>query len=92
MRSLEWKEPVIMCVSEIAQLRQQIELEMDAMRYALSGFALGTARHAFIQKKLEHIGACQDSLAHHIGEDAANQIVCSLYIQAMEDTSSPINV
>lgn len=77
-----------MCVSEIARLRQQIELEMDAMRYAFSGFALGTARHAFIHKKLERIGACQDSLAHHIGENAAHQFVCSLYVRTMEDTSS----
>jgi nicotinic acid phosphoribosyltransferase len=80
-----------MCASEVAQLRQQIELEMDAMRGALSGFALGTARHAFIQAKMERIGTCQHSLAHHIGVDAANQLVCSLYMETMEDTSSPVN-
>jgi hypothetical protein len=81
-----------MCVSEIAQIRQQIELEIDAMRYALSGLALGTARHSFIQTKMERIGACQHSLAHHIGEDAANQLVCSLYVRTMEEASSQFDV
>lgn len=81
-----------MCVSEIARIRQQIELEMDAMRYALSGLALGTASHSFIQTKMERIGACQHSLAHHIGEDAANQLVCSLYVRTMEDASSQFDV
>jgi hypothetical protein len=85
------KEFVIMCVSEVAQLREQIELEMDAMRGALSGFAVGTARHAFIQAKMERIGACQHSLAHHIGIDAATQLVCSLYMETMEETSSQAN-
>jgi hypothetical protein len=81
-----------MCVSEVARIRQQIELEMDAMRYALSGLSLGTARHSFIQAKMEKIGECRHSLAHHIGEDAASQLVCSLYVRTMEDASSQFDV
>ena len=39
-----------MC-SEVARLRQQIELECAALQQALTGFAL-TAQHEIIQKKL----------------------------------------
>lgn len=77
-----------MCGSEIVQLRQQIELEMDAMQRAMNGFAQGTARHTFIHARMERIGACQDTLAHHIGPTAAGQIVCNLYMQIMEGTTS----
>lgn len=74
--------------SEIAQLRQQIELELAAMRRGLAGIATGTARHTFIQTRMERIGACQDSLAGKVGDARANHIVCSLYIQAMESDGS----
>ncbi len=70
--------------SEVARLRQQIELELDAMRRGLYGISAGTARHAFIHARMERIGACQDTLAHEIGEKAASQVVCSMYMQTME--------
>ena len=34
--------------SEVAQLRQQIALELDAMHTGLLGISTGTARHAFV--------------------------------------------
>lgn len=70
--------------SEVAQLRQQIALEMDAMRRGLLGISTGSARHAFIHARMERIGVCQDTLATSIGEQAATQIVCAVYMQAME--------
>jgi hypothetical protein len=70
--------------SEVARLRQQIALELDAMRSGLFGISTGTARHTFIHARMERIGACQDTLAHEIGETAASQVVCSMYMQTME--------
>lgn len=70
--------------SEVAQLRQQIALELDAMRRGLLGISTGSARHAFIHARMERIGVCQDTLANSIGEQAATQLVCAAYMQAME--------
>jgi hypothetical protein len=70
--------------SEVAQLRQQIALELDAMRRGLLGISTGSARHAFIHARMERIGVCQDTLASSIGEQAATQLVCAAYMQAME--------
>lgn len=75
--------------SEIARLREQIETELDAMRSGMNGLALGTARHAFINARMERVGACQEVLADHIGTEAANQLVCTIYMQAMENTATP---
>lgn len=71
-------------MSEVALLRQQIELELVAMRNGLSGLSSGLARHAFIHARMDRIGACQDSLADQLGEDDATRVVCQLYVQAME--------
>jgi hypothetical protein len=70
--------------SEVAQLRQQIALELDAMRGGLLDISTGSARHAFIHARMERVGVCQDTLAASIGEQAATQIVCAVYMQAME--------
>jgi hypothetical protein len=73
-----------MCKSEIAQIRLQIEMEIESMRQAMSGIALGSARHDFINARMQHICAYQDSLATHLGEASAHHVVCQLYMQAME--------
>ena len=73
-----------MCRSEIAHIRRQIEMEIESMRLGMNGIALRSARHDFIHARLERIGACQDSLATHVGETTAHHIVCQLYIQTME--------
>jgi hypothetical protein len=76
--------------SEIAQLREQIELELVAMRRGLYAVSEGQARHAFINAKMERIGTCQDRLAHHVGEKKANHIVYELYVEAMDTEKSPV--
>ena len=73
-----------MSTSEVELLRQQIELEMLAIRRALSEVALGVARHGFINARMERVGSFQDSLALHVGADEANLVVCELYVQTME--------
>ena len=70
--------------SEVALLHQQIELQLEAMRCGMSGFATGKARHAFIRAQMDRIGECQDALAIYVGEGIANQVIYSLYIEVME--------
>lgn len=73
-----------MCQSEVARIRQQIALEIEAMNLGMSGLATGCARHDFIHARMERIGACHDDLARHVGEANANHIVCQLYMHVME--------
>jgi hypothetical protein len=54
------------------------------MRRVMSGFATGKARHAFIRAQMDRVGECQDALAKYVGEGAANQVICSLYLEVME--------
>jgi hypothetical protein len=70
--------------SEVARLRQQIELQLESMRRGMSGLATGKARHAFIRAQMDRVGECQDALAEYVGEGVANQVVCSLYVEVME--------
>lgn len=70
--------------SEVARLRQQIEVQLVAMRRGLAGFSSGVARHDFINARMEHIGSCQDSLARHMGESAADVLVYDLYNEIMD--------
>lgn len=70
--------------SEIARLRQQIEIQLIAMRRGLSGLSSGSARHAFITARMERIGACQDGLTSQLGESAANMLVYGLYNEVMD--------
>lgn len=70
--------------SDIARLRQQIEVQLVAMRHGLSGLSSGSARHAFITARMERIGACQDDLAHRLGDDAATMLVYGLYNEVMD--------
>lgn len=70
--------------SEIAQLRQQIESQLVAMRRGLAGLSSGTARHAFITARMERIGTYQDDLASQLGENAASMLVYGLYNDVMD--------
>lgn len=70
--------------SEIARLRQQIEVQLVSMRRGLSGLSAGSARHAFINARMERIGTYQDGLASQLGENAANMLVYNLYNEVMD--------
>ena len=69
--------------SEIARLRQQIELESTAMKLAMDGFAT-VARHEFISRKYDAIGKCQEQLQTLTSEQEATQITVEAYTLAME--------
>lgn len=70
--------------SEVARIRQQIELELEAMRNGMLGLAQGVARHNFIQVRMERVGVYQDELAAQIGDYQASSVLCQLYEQVME--------
>jgi hypothetical protein len=73
-----------MHLSEVARLREQIELQLEAMQSGLRGLAYGISRHAFIFERMERVGAYQDILAEYVGERSANQIVFNIYVEVME--------
>ena len=65
-------------MSEVARLRRQIEQEHAASTWALSGLAEGTARHDFIQRRLEHMSIAHDGLSALLGEEQAAAVVCEI--------------
>jgi hypothetical protein len=73
-----------MSESEVARLRRQIELELEAMQRGMNGFALGSSRHQFIHKRMERVGSCQDKLVAEVGEDKADEIVYGIYCQTIK--------
>lgn len=75
--------------SEIARLREQIELEVEAMHRGMYGLAQGRARHAFIQARMQRIGEYHDTLAKEVGDTTATQIMCKLYSDVMEKDALP---
>ena len=66
--------------SRVAQLRQQIADELEAMQRGFSAYAAGAARHDFIRARMEQIGDHQEELATRIGPDGAVHVVCELYM------------
>lgn len=65
--------------SEVARLREEIELQLEAMQRGMYGFASGTARHTFIRARMDRISEYQHTLTNVIGERDADQLVCNLY-------------
>lgn len=70
--------------SEIARLRRQIEVQLVAMRSGLAGLSAGSARHDFINARMERIGTYQHGLVNQLGEDAATMLVYGLYNEIMD--------
>lgn len=77
-----------MSISEVANLRQQIDLEYQAMQNAMTGFAEGTARHAFITARLNGVGRHRQALALLIGEEAAGMLIYERYLAAIDEEIS----
>jgi hypothetical protein len=69
--------------SEVARIRQQIELESAAMKLAMYGFAT-VAQHEFISHKYDAIGKCQEWLETLVGEEEATDITVQTYNQVMD--------
>jgi uncharacterized protein YukE len=67
-----------MSTSEIAQLREKIELEIQAMQNGFTGYA-AVAQHDIINHKYEQIGDYQRQLEQHIGVRAAAELVVEAF-------------
>ncbi|GER88638.1 hypothetical protein KDW_28000 [Dictyobacter vulcani] len=67
-------------MSEVALLRQRIEMECEAMRQAMQGFR-ATASHDIINHQYSAIGGLQERLADLVGEREAAMIAVEAYIQ-----------
>lgn len=65
-------------MSEVARLRQQIELECEAMRLALSGYAV-VASHEIIDQKYNALGKYQEALGRLVGDEDALRVVIETY-------------
>lgn len=61
--------------SEVARLRQRFADEYLAAERGMTGFAVGSARHAFITRKMENMGKCRKELAKLVGEQAATKLM-----------------
>ena len=68
--------------SEVAHLREQVELEYEAMMRGLSGFAEGSAMHEFISARMARVENYHHELTKEVGEVEATQIICELYNKA----------
>lgn len=56
--------------SEVARLREQIDLEIEAMARMRDGFAM-VASHAIISHRYNRLGGLCEQLGRHIGTDEA---------------------
>ncbi len=64
--------------SEVAQLMSRITAEYEAAQAGLSGLAFGTARHDFINARMENIAVLHQELAHEIGPMQAIKLVAEM--------------
>lgn len=65
-------------MSEVARLRRQIELECEAMRLALHGFA-AVASHTVIEQKYNALGQHREVLEQIVGKEEADSIIVETY-------------
>lgn len=60
--------------SEVARLRAQLAAEYEAAQRGLMGYAV-TARHDFIQARMERMGKCHEELVKLLGPQEAIELV-----------------
>ena len=72
----------IMGESEVARLRQQLEMECIAMQQGLTGYAV-TARHEIIQRRYKAVGHCQKQLEQLVGKEEAAFITAETYVKVI---------
>jgi hypothetical protein len=76
-----------MAESEVARLRQQIELEYQAAKRGLEGMAM-VARHQFITRHMENMWNQFERLAKEVGQAEAHRIVFDEALQPASDEAS----
>jgi hypothetical protein len=78
MKGIESEKGIFM--SDVAQLRQQIETELQGFQRGFSAFAT-TTQHAIIHNKYHMLGTYQEQLEQEIGKDAATVFICEAYMR-----------
>ncbi len=73
-----------MSKSEVAQLKEKIDLEVQAMKTGFTGYA-AVAQHDIINHKYEQLGDYQKQLEQHIGAKAAAEVVLEALNQLDHD-------
>ncbi len=68
-----------MSTSELARLREQIELECQALQNMMQFSAV--ASHRSINRRYRSLDRCRDQLKPLVGEDQATNIVVDIYNQ-----------
>jgi len=68
--------------SEVARLMRQIEQEYEAAQRGMYGFATGTAKHEFINARVENIGRYHEKLKTLVGEHEATKALAQALEQA----------
>jgi hypothetical protein len=61
--------------SEIANLLREIDETYEAARQGLNGLSAGSARHAFIDAKMERIDSYRERLVTMVGHDTATALI-----------------
>lgn len=69
--------------SEVAALRRHIEVECEAMKQALSGYAT-VSKHEIIARRFEALGRHQKQLTASVGAQEAQRILYETYEQVLE--------
>lgn len=73
-----------MSTSEVAQLREKIELEIQAMKTVFTDYA-AVSQHAIINHKYDQLGDYQQRLEQHIGATAAIEVIIDALNQLGRD-------
>ncbi len=60
--------------SELASILERIDSENQAAQWALSAPNLGTAKHLFITRRMERMGALHEELEGLVGEQQAMEL------------------
>lgn len=68
-----------MAKSEVALLRERLELEHRACVWALTALNSGTAQHRFITARFRHMDACCQRLSTLVGEEEATTTLCEVF-------------
>jgi hypothetical protein len=71
-------------MSELREVLAQIDREIECVRRGFSGLAAGSARHDFIQARLENISLTYDQLHPLVGQEQAAQVM-SKAMDSMKD-------
>ena len=75
--------------SEVAQLRAQIEIEHQAMVWALTGLSQGNTQHAYISRRMGHTEIAYKGLRRLVGDEQATSILCEVWANSPEQDELP---